>query len=106
MRRRLRAVGIGCNDVTFGLNDSGRMTRGRMLAFLDTLPAGAVSELYCHPATRRWSGPDAPRADYAPEQEYAALVDPEVIAAANRPGIRRVPFAEAVRGAPAGGLSS
>ncbi len=106
MKRRLRARGIGCNDAIFGLNDSGRLTRERMLAFLNRLPPGAVSELYCHPAMRRWSGPDAPRGDYAPEQEYAALVDPEVIAAASRPGIRRVPFAEAVRMPAGGGLRS
>jgi hopanoid biosynthesis associated protein HpnK len=92
MTRRLRRAGIACNDALFGLNDSGRMTRDRLIAFLLHLPEG-VSEIYSHPATRRWTGPDAPRADYDPEGELAALIDPEVIATANRLAIRRVPFA-------------
>ena len=94
MARRLRRRGLACNDAVFGLNDSGRMTRDRLIAFLRHLPEG-ISELYCHPATRRWSGPGAPAADYDPEGELAALLDPEVIALANRPGIRRVAFAAA-----------
>jgi hopanoid biosynthesis associated protein HpnK len=94
MARQLRRRGLLCNDAVFGLNDSGRMTREPLLAFLAQLPEG-ISELYCHPATRRWSGPDAPAPGYDPAGELAALVDPEVIALANRPGIRRVNFAAA-----------
>jgi hypothetical protein len=60
------------------------------------LPEG-VSELYCHPATRRWSGPDAPAPGYDPEGELAALLDPEIVALVERSGIRRVPFASLAR---------
>ena len=42
--------------------------------------------------------PDMPRADDDPEGEFAALVDPEVVALANRLPIRRVPFAGVTRG--------
>jgi len=92
MTRRLRRAGIACNDAIFGLNDSGRMTRNRLIAFLHHLREG-VSEIYSHPATRRWTGPDAPSADDDPEGELAALIDPEVVATVDRLAIRRVPFA-------------
>jgi chitin disaccharide deacetylase len=95
MTRRLRRAGIACNDALFGLNDSGRMTRDRVVAFLENLPPG-VSELYSHPATRRWDGPDALPSGYDPEGELAALIDPDVIAAANESGARRVRFVDIV----------
>jgi hypothetical protein len=41
------------------------------------LPQG-VSEIYCHPATRRWDGPDNLPASYQPEAEFKALLSPDV----------------------------
>jgi len=91
MRRRLRRAGIASNDRMFGLNDSGRMTRQRLLALLAALPAG-VSEIYCHPATRRWDGPFAPRPDYRCVEEFEALIDPQVAAAVRAHGVTTIPF--------------
>src|SRR5262249_46725603 len=80
MRRRLRRAGLACNDAMLGLADTGQMTPSRLRQLLTALPEG-VTELYVHPATRRWSGADAFPATYAPEAEFAALLDPEVKAA-------------------------
>src|SRR5262245_50320254 len=73
MRRHLRAKGLPLNDHVFGVNDSGAMAERRLLQFLDHLPDG-VTEIYCHPATRRWQGPDNLPAHYRPEEELAALI--------------------------------
>lgn len=92
MKRRLRAAGIAYNDALFGLNDSGRMDRNRLLGLLERLPEG-VTELYCHPATRRWPGPFAPRLDYMCIEELEALTDPEVAATIRRRRIATISFA-------------
>ena len=91
MRRRLRRDGIATNDAIFGLNDSGRMTSRRLLDFLPALPAG-VTEIYCHPATRRWDGPFAPAPEYRCVEEFEALVDPAVAAAVRACGATTIPF--------------
>lgn len=77
IRRELMAGSISSNDHVFGLYDSGAMTEDRILRLLDQLPGG-VSEIYCHPATRRWEGPDNSPSSYQPENELAALLSPEV----------------------------
>jgi hopanoid biosynthesis associated protein HpnK len=92
LKRRLRSAGIAANDRIFGLNDSGAMTRTTVLKFLEHLPGG-VSELYCHPATRRWDTPFPIRPDYRCVEEFEALVDPEVVAAVKRLQIELIPFA-------------
>jgi chitin disaccharide deacetylase len=53
------------------------MTEDRILRLLDHLPHG-VSEIYCHPATRRWEGPDKLPPTYQPEEELGALLSPAV----------------------------
>lgn len=73
MQRRLRAAGIACNDHLFGLHESGRMTPDRVQRFIDELPDG-VSEIYCHPATRRWHGTDALPPHYLCVEEFRALL--------------------------------
>lgn len=103
MRRRLRAAGIHCNDHIFGLYDSGRMTPARVARFLDHLPAG-VSELYCHPATKRWPGTTDNLPDnYLCVEEFNALADPERRAQLERLGVRRIAFHELAAGAAHGG---
>lgn len=77
MRRRLVDSGLASNDHVFGLYDSGAMTEDRFLHLLDHLPGG-VSEIYCHPATRRWEGPDNLPSSYRPEEELRALLSPQV----------------------------
>lgn len=82
-RLRLRKANIACNDYVFGLSDTGRMTRERVLAFLRELPDG-VTEMYFHPASRR--SPHMPA--YAqPEAELAALLDPQAAAFIEEAGI-------------------
>jgi hopanoid biosynthesis associated protein HpnK len=85
LRRKLKRAGAPANDYVFGLNDSGAMTEQLMLNFIEHLPPG-VTELYCHPAIRRWDGDDNLPAEYQPEEEFRALVSPAVkakLAAAN-----------------------
>jgi len=96
MRHRLSSAGIASNDVIFGLNDSGAMTRDRVLRFIEQLPDG-TSELYCHPATRRWPGPYVLPSSYRCVEEYEALVDPDVVAAVRSRGIALIPFAALAR---------
>ncbi len=94
MRRSLAATGLPLNDYVFGVNDSGAMVERRVLQFLEHLPAG-VTELYCHPATRRWEGPDNLPAHYRPEDEFAALVSADVSAKLKAAGVQPVSFRKA-----------
>ena len=80
MKRRLARAGIRFNDTILGVADSGRVDAARMRALLSALPEG-VTELYVHPATRRWDGTDAFPDRYRPEAELAALTDASVRAA-------------------------
>jgi hopanoid biosynthesis associated protein HpnK len=77
LRRQTILGDLPSNDHVFGLYDSGEMTEDRLLRLLDHLPSG-VSEIYSHPATRRWEGPDSPPAGYQPEEELRALISPAV----------------------------
>jgi hopanoid biosynthesis associated protein HpnK len=99
MRRKLAAAGLPLNDQVFGVNDSGTMIEGRLLRYLDHLPDG-VTEVYCHPATRRWHGIDNLPADYQAIEEFAALTSPVVRAKMEGLRLRPVPFRSAVRAAP------
>ncbi|MFO1436630.1 MAG: hopanoid biosynthesis-associated protein HpnK [Gammaproteobacteria bacterium] len=91
MQEKLRRAGVACNDQIFGLFDSGRMNAQRMDGFLAHLPAG-ITELYCHPATRRWAVDCLPES-YQCDQEFSAIADPERRQRVTRQGIRLVPFA-------------
>jgi len=97
MRRRLLRAGIGCNDAMLGLADTGRMGPERVRRFLAALPEG-VSELYFHPATRRWGEADAWPADYEPEAEFAALIDPGVRTALDISGASLATFGGLAKG--------
>lgn len=77
MRGKLKAAGLRFNDQVFGINDSGAMTEARILAYLDHLPPG-VTELYCHPATGAWSGPDRFPETYLAADEFHGLISPAV----------------------------
>jgi hypothetical protein len=80
MKRRHARAGIRFNDTILGLADSGRMDTARVRELVAALPDG-ITELYVHPATRRWDGTDRLPDRYRPEAELAALVDPSVRAA-------------------------
>jgi hopanoid biosynthesis associated protein HpnK len=75
MRGRLRRAGVAHNDHLFGRYESGRMTHERVARFLAHLPEG-TTEIYCHPATRRWPGADCLPEDYLCVEEYLAFADP------------------------------
>jgi putative heme degradation protein len=96
MRRKLAAAGLPCNDHVFGVNDSGAMVEARILQCLDHVPDG-VTEVYCHPAARRWQGIDNLPADYRASEELAALVSPAVRAKIEGLKLRPLPFRDAVQ---------
>lgn len=95
IRRRWVDGGMAANDHVFGLYDSGAMTEERFLRLLDHLPQG-VSEIYCHPATRRWEGPDNPPASYQPEAELKALLSPAVKTKMDAMGLKPLTFRAAL----------
>jgi chitin disaccharide deacetylase len=96
LRRSAVASGLATNDHVFGLFDSGHMTEARMLAILDGLPDG-LTEIYLHPATRRWAGADNLPADYRPIEELAALISPAVKAKVAAVGCVLATFGQAAR---------
>ncbi len=93
MKMRLRAAGIAHNDRVFGLGDSGRMTPARVLALLDELRPG-VTEVFFHPATRRWDEISSDLQSYRLEDELAALVSPDVARALHKPGVQTIAFSD------------
>ncbi len=93
MRRMLRSAGIASNDWFFGKHDGGAVGRSWLLRLLEHLPAG-VSEIGLHPASRSWPPPYGPPAHWRVTEELAALVDPEVIVACRRPGLRLAKFSD------------
>jgi len=97
MRRRLLRAGIRCNDAMLGLADTGRMGPERVRRLIAALPEG-LSELYFHPATRRWGEGDAWPPDYEPEAELAALIDPAVRKALAASGAGLVTFSTLLEG--------
>jgi hopanoid biosynthesis associated protein HpnK len=97
MERRLDRAGLSHNDWIFGMTDTGRMTADVVLAQLANLPPG-LTEIYFHPATRRWEGMDPLLGPYELERELEALTSPAVAGAIESLGIERAAF-----GDPAGG---
>lgn len=93
MKRRLARAGIRFNDAILGLADSGRFEATRMRELLTVLPDG-ITELYVHPATRRWGDHDPLPDNYRPEAELAALVDPSVRAVVEASGAVLATFAD------------
>ena len=83
LRRRVRRAGLTTADAVFGLAWSGAMTRTRLAALLGRLPPGFV-EIYLHPAVTDAFAGAAPGYRYA--EEFAALCDPDCIAAVRRSG--------------------
>ena len=76
-KRRLRHVGVRCNDAFFGLHETGRLERTRLREIVTQIPDG-VSEIMCHPATQSWDAVDPKAAQFGFAEELAALLDPEV----------------------------
>ncbi|WP_137391305.1 hopanoid biosynthesis-associated protein HpnK [Rhodoligotrophos defluvii] len=87
MRRQLLRNGISHNEWLLGIKDSGRLNEGRLLGLLDRLPTG-VSEIHCHPATRRTAAIAESMPGYDNEAELAALLSPRIGEALARRGLR------------------
>jgi hopanoid biosynthesis associated protein HpnK len=88
---RLHRAGLRHPDRMFGLHQTGRVSEDYLLSVVAALPPG-VNELYCHPAVlddeaRRWRP-----ADYASEQELAALTSPRVREAITRAGVELMTY--------------
>jgi len=90
---RLRRANIRSNDRVFGLYDSGHLHGELIVRLLQQLPPG-VTEIYCHPATRRCAELDRAMPDYQHEQEFKALISPAVREAIVACGFQRVAFSE------------
>lgn len=93
MRQRLTAAGIRCNDQLYGLWETGRMTAECLDGFLAQLPASGVTELYCHPAIRKWQGQDALPDSYRCVEEFAGLACPARRERLLASGVSLIPFA-------------
>ena len=91
LRRRLDRAGIAHNDQVFGLDETGAMDEGALLAALARLPGG-VTEIYLHPATQGGITPSM--ASYRPTEELAALLSPQVRAEMDGLGLKRGGFSD------------
>lgn len=91
LRARVRRRGLAVPDQVFGLAWSGAMTARRLVSLLAHLPAG-TTEIYLHPATSCNFEGAAPGYRYG--EEFAALTDPAVKAAALASGARLCGFAD------------
>ena len=89
--KRLRAQGLLTPDHVFGLRWSGQMTKDRLLGLIRNAPE-ALSEIYLHPATAGAFAGAAP--GYRYREEFAALIAPEIIAAARDSSLRLGGFAD------------
>jgi chitin disaccharide deacetylase len=87
-RRYLRA-GFAVNDYVFGIYDCGGMDLDMFLGVVRNLPDG-VSEIHCHPASRRCAEIDGPMPHYQHECELAALTSPLLREALVASGARRL----------------
>ncbi len=84
LARTTRRAGFWTPDAIFGLAWSGEMTPARVAGLIRHLPPGC-HEIYLHPAVRGGFPFSAPGYHYA--DEFAALMDPAVVAAARREDI-------------------
>lgn len=91
LRRQLSRAGVPSTDWVFGLNKTGRMSAGDVAGYLKALPEGRT-EIYLHPATRRWDGPDNLPSSYRPVEEFEALTDNRVLATLKQLEITPVPY--------------
>jgi hopanoid biosynthesis associated protein HpnK len=90
-RARTRRAGLRAPDQVFGLGWSGAMTADRLRGLIEHLPEG-LSEIYLHPAKIDAYPGSAPGYRYV--EEFQALVDPSVVAAARSPGVALGGFAD------------
>jgi hopanoid biosynthesis associated protein HpnK len=80
VRQRAAGAGLHMNDYLFGMYDCGRLDTEWFVRLIERLPDG-VSEIHCHPATRRCAEIDRTMPTYGHERELLALLSPRVRAA-------------------------
>lgn len=88
-KRCYQRAGFAVNDYVFGIYDCGGMDLDMFLGVVRNLPEG-VSEIHCHPATRRCAEIDGTMPDYQHEQELAALTSPALRDALEASGAKRL----------------
>lgn len=93
LKTRVKLAGMECNDFAFGFHDSGHLTSDLLRRFIRHLPTG-VTEIYCHPATRRCPEIDETMADYEHEEEFKALINPDIRAVLMHRGVQRLTFSQ------------
>ena len=93
LKARLKVAGIRYNDFVFGLNDTGCLHRELLLRILQEVPQG-VTEIYCHPATRRCGELDRAMPGYLNEQEFEALTSPAVKQVVATSGFQPIAFSQ------------
>lgn len=91
LRQNVRDSGVFAPDRVFGVRWSGAMTKDRLLLLLHDLPGG-TTEIYCHPALSGGFPGSAPGYRYA--DEFTALTDRGVVAAAQQQGIQLGAFSD------------
>jgi hopanoid biosynthesis associated protein HpnK len=72
VKQRAQRAGFDVNDYFFGMYDCGALDEALFVRFVQNLPDG-VSEIHCHPATRRCPEIDRTMPRYRHEAELAAL---------------------------------
>jgi hopanoid biosynthesis associated protein HpnK len=87
VKRRLLRAGFIVNDYLFGIYDSGEMDLEVLLGFIRHLPDG-VSEIHCHPSTRRCPEIDRTMPKYDHQGELYALTHPSLRDAIAAAGVR------------------
>ncbi len=93
MKSRLRRSRVRFNDFIFGMADTGAMTTELLLRFLQNLPEG-VTEICCHPSTRRCAEIERTMPTYRHVEECEALTSDRVRAAFETAGIQRIAFSD------------
>jgi hopanoid biosynthesis associated protein HpnK len=94
VKSRLLGAGFVVNDYLFGIYDAGEMDLDVLLGFVRNLPDG-VSEIHCHPSTRRCPEIDRTMPNYHHRGELDALTDPLLREAIATAGVRSLAgFAE------------
>jgi hopanoid biosynthesis associated protein HpnK len=96
-RHRLRRAGIFCNDVVFGLANTGALNESLMQRFLGSLSVG-VNEIYLHPAQASPADIGVP-GQQARSIELAALLSPGVRAAVEASGAKLGGYRDALAAA-------
>jgi chitin disaccharide deacetylase len=100
VKRRLRRAGFVINDYLFGVFDCGALDQTLMERIIENLPEG-LSEIHCHPATKRCAELDKTMPRYGHEAEFRALIHPRVREALAASGAQSIHGFGGARGGPA-----